>query len=163
MEYLTQLLLTAVVILPSAFLFFGKRNRSKTRAVGSEEREAERERKTEMERLIKQMEIGDPIFRMLENARVLTGLPVNKNIWRNSNHLGTYRIEVNFVDEQGRLVEKIATIVISLKWPKNQQVFLTCEKAGVFGGSSKSALFSATDGRKNVESKLIPEIFPPKF
>ena len=118
-----------------------------------EKNEAKR-RNAELKRLIKQMEIGDPIFIDIVHRWHSVGADKSTEFepFRNSNFSGAYRITIG--------QEKVAEIIVDLRWPKDQQIFISCEYFGVFSDRSRFDVFSVLDGKKFIRKKLIPAIFP---
>jgi hypothetical protein len=124
-------------------------------------RKTERRRKAELERLAKQIEIGDRIYCVLLSLQSLTGWTHNRRIARisNFNLRGIYRIEIQSVDST-QFSEEIAAIMIDLRWPKRKQLFVGCQIFGVFEKGPGSRTFSIAEGRRFIEDKLVPVIFP---
>jgi hypothetical protein len=137
--------------------FLSKVRKWRAYPVFCEVRKVKREREDEMKRLMKQMEIGDPIFDMLQEAWNLIGKPANWRVDRNSNCDGAYQIKVIFVNTFGPAV-RMVTITVDLKQPKNRQIFVNGEVSPILridGG------LPIVEGERWIRNFLVPKIFLP--
>jgi len=119
----------------------------------------EKRRKAEIDRLLKQIEIGAPIYEIFLKQWTASSSPVDKKVSKDPYFADTYRIGIGTINNVGEPTKEIATVMIDLRRKKSEQIFVACDY-NIFSNSVGFEVFSIKDGKKFILKKLIPALFP---